>query len=253
MKIESPGKIVVLVILLLLIGVVLKQTFDEGAYSGLGRVEPPPATPPPTIDKISCMTTRYGDKVTAAKFKNTSGKQLDEVNAVFTFKTENTKDVTIKRYWLSWAPDENKEFPLQNESGLSGIFIEKITLSGTCAQGRLDSTWLGGANADKRGFDSESKETPDEQGRREASLASFGYTREPKETLITRQTDKVKKLQEALTIQYKELEAKRSTLKEGGEVDQFNKDAAEYAKRVQELRNEEAYLKGLTEKPKSQF
>lgn len=253
MKIDSPGKIAGLVIFSLLICVVLKQIFDEGGDSTRGRAAPPAATPQPAIGQISCITTRYGDKATAAKFENTTGKQLDEVNAIFTFKTENTKDVTIKRYWLSWAPGENKEFSLENESGLLGIFIEKITLSGTCTQGRLDSSWLGGPNADKRGYDSDSKETPEEQGRRKASLASLGHTREPKETLITHQTDKVKKLQEALTAQYKELEAKRSTLKEGGEIDQFNKDAAEYAQRLLELRNEEAYLKGLTEKPKSQF
>lgn len=253
MKIESPGKVAVLVILLLLIFVVFKQSSDEGAFSTSSRTETPPATPLPTINQISCMTTRYGDKVTAAQFKNTSGKQLDEVNAVFTFKTENTKDVTIKRYWLNWAPDEAKEFPLQNESGSTGIFIEKISLTGTCSQGRLDSTWLGGANADKRGFNPESKDAPDEQGRREAYFASRGDTREPLKTLITRQTEKVKSLQDTLNAQYKALEAKRATLKEGGEVDQFNKDAAEYAKRVQDLRNEEAFLNGLTEKPKSQY
>lgn len=251
MKSQSPGKIAILVALLLLLFYILTQGYYTSRDSWIpnrNSAETPPPTPPPAIDQISCVTTSIGDKVTAAQFKNTSGRQLDEVNAVFVFKTENTKDVTINRYWLSWAPDETKDFTLQD-----GVFVEKITLTGTCTQGRFDSTWLGGAKTDKRGFNPESKDAPDEQGRKEASIASFGYTREPKETLITRQADKVKRLQETLATQYKELEAKRSTLKEGGEVDQFNKDAAEYAKRVQDLRNEEAFLKGLTEKPKSQF
>jgi len=226
----------------LLVAFVIKQ------YYGVFHTEPPQPTPPSVIDRITCVTTSIGDKVTAAQFKNTTGSSLDEVNAVFVFKTENTKDVTITRYWLKWAPDEAKELPLQE-----GIFIEKISLTGTCTQGRFDSTWLGGANADRRGFNPESKDAPDEQGRRAASLASFGYTREPRDTLITRQTDKVKRLQDVLTNKYKELETKRSTLKAGSDVDQFNKDAAEYAKQVQDLRNEEAFLKGLTEKPKSQY
>ena len=242
MKLSITGKAIAVVVVSLLVAFIIKQ------YYGVFHTEPPQPAPPSVIERIGCVTTSIGDKVTAAQFKNTSGSALDEVNAVFVFKTENTKDVTITRYWLRWAPDEAKEFPLQE-----GIFIEKISLSGTCTQGRFDSTWLGGANTDKRGFNPESKDAPDEQGQREAWLASSGYTREPKAALIMRQTDKVKRLQDVLTNKYKELDTKRSTLKEGGDVDQFNKDAAEYAKRVQDLRNEEAFLKGLTEKPKSQY
>lgn len=242
MKSSVTGKAIGVAAVSLLVAFILTQ------YYGVFHTEPPQPTPPPVIDRINCVTTRIGDKVTAAQFTNTSGRALDEVNAVFVFKTENTKDVTITRYWLRWAAGEAKDFPMQE-----GIFTEKISLSGTCTQGRLESTWLGGANADKRGFDPESEHAPDEQGRIEATLASFGYTREPKDALITRQTDKVKRLQDVLTNEYKKLESKRSTLKEGADVDQFNKDAAEYAKRVQDLRNEEAFLKGLTEKPKLQY
>lgn len=77
------------------------------------------------------------------------------------------------------------------------------------------------------------------------------WLRGQKPTLIARQTEKVKQLQEVLTQQYNELKIKRIKLPDTGQVDQFNKEAAGYAKRVQDLRKEESLLKKLTEKLKS--
>ena len=43
------------------------------------------------------------------------------------------------------------------------------------------------------------------------------------------------------------LEARRMNLREDGQIAEFNKDAAEYARCLNNLRNEESFLKGLDE------
>ncbi len=183
--------------------------------------------------------------MSGASFKNMTGKALDEVNAVFTFKTETAKDITVKRYWMKWAPDETKGFSMPEN-----IIMEKATLTGSCTQGRLDTTWVGESPDIKRGFDPTSKMMPEQQGRREGFLSSNGNTRQSWQKLIERQTEKVSLLRETAKKRQKELEVRRSQLQGQGQVDQFTREVTEFSERLQKLQNEELFLRGLAADPK---
>ncbi len=206
----------------------------------------PPDAAPLRVTQIACLTDSTGKRVNSAKFKNTGDSQLDEVHITFSFKCEDAKDVVITRYWQAWAPGEQREIPL-----VSTISIQKISMVGTCKQGRLEDTWLPKATVHSHTFDPKSSLTGFEQGRLEALDSILEPEWPAMETIIARQTATVKKLQEALSVQYQELEARRSKL-ESGEVERFNEDAADYARRLQELRNQEAFLKGLIQPPSRQ-
>ena len=249
-----PGKILLSLITAILFFVVIEDN-NNGSFHYcylLVRdfVSPPPPPPPPpppappVIDRLSFTFTYIGDAITDGHFTNT-GALLDEVNVVFTAKTDRGEEVKEKRYWVGWKPGETKDFHISLRD--TNSFVEKITLTGTCTQGRIDSTLLPGAlELQKKSFDPGSKFTALEQGQYLCALAKFGSSRESLDSIKVRQQEKVKALTEELTAQYQKIAARRPALKEE-ELEPFNKEAATYAQRLQGLRNEEAFLKGLEE------
>ncbi|HWT00992.1 MAG TPA: hypothetical protein VN256_12160 [Pyrinomonadaceae bacterium] len=72
-------------------------------------------------------------------FTNRSGRDLHEVNLTLTVIGEEGTPRSEERYYATWPKDETKNFSLSSKN--SPRNVQKISLAGSCAEGRVNLVW----------------------------------------------------------------------------------------------------------------
>jgi hypothetical protein len=70
---------------------------------------------------------------------NKSGENLHEVKVTLTLTGEKGEPRSEERYYAQWSAGQTLKVSLSVEN--SPINVQKISLSGSCTEGRINSTW----------------------------------------------------------------------------------------------------------------
>jgi hypothetical protein len=71
---------------------------------------------------------------------NKSGEELHEVRMKLTLTGEDGKPLSEERYYVVWSKGQTIKVSLSVEN--SPINVQKISLAGSCTEGRINATWV---------------------------------------------------------------------------------------------------------------
>lgn len=95
--------------------------------------------PPPQISRFACRLDKglWHDLY----ITNQSGLKLNEVTITVTIIGEDGKAHSEKRYYAVWSPDKTNNVSLQMIN--SPVSVQKISMTGSCAEGQIAASWVG--------------------------------------------------------------------------------------------------------------